>query len=252
MDHISSFGKAARGLARNPLGIIALFIVLVYALASLVTINSSSFSSLERLPLIVFLVFFPVLVLVVFAWLVTKHPGHLYAPSDFSDDTHYLQAIASLAIAQAGVGGKTEKLVDVRRITETVHGFSSSIERRRSSSREILWVDDRPENNVYLRKAFEELGLEITLALSTNQALELLSRNKYDVIISDMGRKEGATEGYVLLDVIRERRIQTPYFIYAGSNLPEHTALALERGAQGNTNAPQELFEMVLGVLSGE
>jgi hypothetical protein len=36
-DHTKSFGETAKSLARNPLGIIALFIVLVYGLASLVT-----------------------------------------------------------------------------------------------------------------------------------------------------------------------------------------------------------------------
>ena len=45
------FVDAAKGLARNPLGIIALFIVLVYGLASLVTAFAGSFSHEERLPL---------------------------------------------------------------------------------------------------------------------------------------------------------------------------------------------------------
>jgi hypothetical protein len=31
-DSVKSFGETAKGLARNPLGIIALFIVLVYGL----------------------------------------------------------------------------------------------------------------------------------------------------------------------------------------------------------------------------
>ncbi|MFL6354136.1 MAG: hypothetical protein ACJ74Z_20105, partial [Bryobacteraceae bacterium] len=41
--------------------------------------------------------------------------------------------------------------------------------------KEILWVDDRPDNNVYERRAFEPLGITFTLATSTDQALELLS-----------------------------------------------------------------------------
>src|SRR5207237_3070984 len=62
-DQIGSFGATAKGLARNPLGIIALFIVLVYGFASLVTAFAGSFTAEERLPLIYFLVLFPVLVL---------------------------------------------------------------------------------------------------------------------------------------------------------------------------------------------
>lgn len=53
-----SFGETAKGLARNPLEIIALFIVLVYGFASLVTAFAGSFSSGERLPLIYFLIGF--------------------------------------------------------------------------------------------------------------------------------------------------------------------------------------------------
>ena len=42
---------------------------------------------------------------------------------------------------------------------------------------------------------------------------------------------------------------RTPFFIYAGSNLPEHRKLAAQHGAQGTTNRPQELFELVTAAL---
>ena len=74
---LKSFSDAAKGLSRNPLGIIALFIVLVYGFASLVTAFASSFTANERLPLIWFMVLFPVLVLAVFAWLVRNHSEKL-------------------------------------------------------------------------------------------------------------------------------------------------------------------------------
>lgn len=60
---LKAFGDTAKGLAKNPLGVIALFIVLVYGFASLVTAFGSSFSAGERIPLIYFLIVFPVLVL---------------------------------------------------------------------------------------------------------------------------------------------------------------------------------------------
>ncbi|WMN10732.1 response regulator [Marivirga salinae] len=110
----------------------------------------------------------------------------------------------------------------------------------------VLWVDDRPENNVYERKAFESQGIEFSLAQSTNEAMENLKNNKYAAIISDMGRKEGSQEGYVLLEKLRKSGKQTPYFIYACSNSHEHKMMALERGAQGSTNSAQELYEMVM------
>ena len=80
MDTISAFGKTAKGLAKNPLGIIALFIVLIYGFASLVVAFSDKLVAGERVPLIWFLVVFPCLVLAVFGWLVSRHHTKLYAP----------------------------------------------------------------------------------------------------------------------------------------------------------------------------
>src|SRR3954453_20475189 len=90
-DDVKSFGDTAKSLARNPLGIIALFIVMVYGFASLVTAFASSLTVAERLPLIYFLIVFPVLVLGVFSWLVSRHSGKLFAPSDFKDDDNYVR-----------------------------------------------------------------------------------------------------------------------------------------------------------------
>mgnify|MGYP001327290593 FL=1 len=109
----------------------------------------------------------------------------------------------------------------------------------------ILWVDDRPENNVYERQAMEAMGLEFTLALSTTEALHILSTRRFAAIVSDMGRKEGPREGYALLEALRARDKSTPFFIYAGSNAPQHRREAALRGAQGSTNIAEDLVEMV-------
>lgn len=52
-------------------------------------------------------------------------------------------------------------------------------------------------------------------------------------------------EGYILLSEIRKINKSIPYFIYAGSNLPEHKREAQEKGAQGSTNRPSELIELI-------
>jgi CheY-like chemotaxis protein len=113
----------------------------------------------------------------------------------------------------------------------------------------ILWVDDRPENNVFERQALESMGLEFTLALSTTEALHVLSTRRFAAIISDMGRKEGPREGYVLLEALRAKDKTTPYFIYAGSGALQHRREAALRGAQGTTNIAEELVEMVTRAL---
>jgi CheY-like chemotaxis protein len=248
-DDTKNFGETAKSLARNPLGIIALFIVLVYGFASLVTAFAGSLTSAERLPLIYFLIVFPILVLGVFAWLVSNHSGKLFAPSDFKNEENYVKmqmaVVASLTAATAkgdtpASEAQLHKIVEVVRATGTTAITTGDGWRNR-----ILWVDDHPENNTYERQAFEAMGLSFTLALSTNEAFERLAQTKFVAIISDMGRREGPREGYVLLDRLRKRGDRTPLFFYASSNAPEHQRETLEHGGQGCTNNARELFEMV-------
>jgi len=248
-DDMKSFGEIAKSLARNPLGIIALFIVLVYGFASLVAALAGSFTAAERLPLIYFLIVFPVLVLGVFSWLVCKHSGKLFAPSDFKDEENYVRlqmgVVASLTAATAK-GDTPASEAELHKIVEVVRAAGPAMV---ASGAEwwnhILWVDDYPKNNTHERQAFEGMGFRFTLALSTDEAFERLSQEKYAAIISDMGRREGPREGYVLLDRLRKEGDRTPLFIYASSNAPEHKRETREHSGQGCTNNAQELFEMV-------
>jgi PleD family two-component response regulator len=77
----------------------------------------------------------------------------------------------------------------------------------------ILWVDDCRENNVYIRSILENYGLKFDLALNTERAMRFLNSNRYLLVISDMGRKEGPFEGYVLLKQIRDSGNNIPFFL---------------------------------------
>ena len=249
-NQIRSFGEITRQLARNPLGIIALFIVLVYALASLVTINAGNLTSTERLPLIYFLILFPGLVLGVFVWLVIKHSEKLYSPSDFKDEENYMKLWAAASIGAAAAKAETQKAgsdINLREIADFIQKANPTQAKHMAKLRnQVLWVDDHPENNTYVREAFEAMGLQITLALSTDEAFEKLSQSRYATIISDMKRREGAREGYVLLDGLRENEDHTPLFFYSSWVEPDHRQETLEHGGQGCTDDPQELIEMVI------
>lgn len=109
----------------------------------------------------------------------------------------------------------------------------------------ILWVDDHPNNNIAERGALETIGFKFELAKSTQEALSMFYVGKYEAIISDMGRVEGDTEGYVLLEEIRKQDKHIPYFIYAGSCAIKHKKEAKERGAQGTTNRLYELVTLI-------
>jgi CheY-like chemotaxis protein len=117
---------------------------------------------------------------------------------------------------------------------------------RRASEATALWVDDRPSNNIFERQSLEALGVSFVLATSTEEALDRLGKQKFDVIISDMGRPPDSRAGFTLLEKLRASGNQTPFIIYAGSNAPEHKAEARSRGALGSTNRASELFGYVL------
>lgn len=260
MEPLQTFGNTAKALARNPIGIIALFIILIYGFASLVVGFSSNLTATERLPIIWFLVFFPVIVLAVFAWLVSQHHTKLYAPSDYKADDAFIRASQSSLTAAVSLGvasakwaaqnpnedaspeelEKSSRAIAVQISEMSHHGLGDALQRR------VLWVDDRPENNVFVRQSLEAFGIQFKLALSTEEALNVLSRSKFDAIISDMGRPPDQRAGYTLLKALRSQKDQTPFIIYAGSRAPEHVAEALEKGALGTTNRPDELFGMVV------
>jgi CheY-like chemotaxis protein len=121
-----------------------------------------------------------------------------------------------------------------------------------STGLRILWVDDRPENNAFEIATLRGEGAEITQVRSTKEALELISQNpqKYDIIISDMGRREGlsflGTAGLELLRALRARDIQTPFYFYSTSQaLKGHIDEITSAGASGATTSPVELVRQL-------
>jgi CheY-like chemotaxis protein len=154
-------------------------------------------------------------------------------------------AAVGAAVGRQKTGGDspTKELPEIAPLIEKA---TAPRTRRRLSRATVLWVDDRPANNLYERRALQALGLHIDLASDTEEAIGKLRRKKYDLVVSDMGRPSSKQAGFELLKAIRENGDDVPFVIYAGSNAPAHGVEARQRGAQGTTNDPSELFELVL------
>lgn len=254
---MKDFIDGAKSLARNPLGIIALFIVLIYGFASLVVGFSGNLQAAERLPIVWFLVIFPCVVLAVFSWLVSRHHTKLYAPADYREDASFIQAaqqkrvevaaaLGAAAASRREEGTSTETIASEARDTAgVVSKVVTPAALRSARARTILWVDDRPDNNRFERQALSSLGFQFVLATSTDEAIRTLRERAFDVIISDMGRPSDAHAGLTLLDAVRSTGITTPFVIYAGARALAFAEDARRRGATGTTNRPDELFEMV-------
>ena len=86
--------RQVEAFIRNPLGILALFLSVIYGIAGYVISNGFSYlhGCCERLPLICFIVLFPLIVLGVFTYLVVKYNEKLYSPKDFDNQDGFLKA----------------------------------------------------------------------------------------------------------------------------------------------------------------
>lgn len=77
---------------RNPLSMIALFVLFVEIIASF-TLTNNSLTDGQRWTFVIFCIVFPILLLLIFSFLVWYHPEHFYAPSDYSNDESFLKAM---------------------------------------------------------------------------------------------------------------------------------------------------------------
>ena len=111
----------------------------------------------------------------------------------------------------------------------------------------ILWVDDYPENNRNERRMFRQLKADIDIAKNSNEALEMLRYEIYDLVISDIARDDkDDLDGLQFLSELRKTDDDTPVIFYigvmeAGKGVPEH--------ASGITNRPDELLHLTLDAL---
>ncbi|MBO0779053.1 MAG: response regulator [Ktedonobacteraceae bacterium] len=110
----------------------------------------------------------------------------------------------------------------------------------------VLWVDDNPSSNIYPRKALEALGIHFTLSTSTNDALERIRLDPYDVIISDMNRPPDKQAGFTLLEALRKQQMKIPFILFAGADRSDLKAETKRRGGYGIAVSYQELFQFVI------
>jgi CheY-like chemotaxis protein len=118
--------------------------------------------------------------------------------------------------------------------------------------KKILWVDDNPGNNAYESAQLQSLGVSVETALSTEEALGLLTKREvsYDAVISDMGRNErsGAynpNAGIDLIRSVRSRELSIPIIIYAGHRSLARRDEVIAAGGAGITDSPSSLFDLL-------
>jgi len=110
----------------------------------------------------------------------------------------------------------------------------------------ILWVDDHPDNNLAERHFLQAHRIAVYSATNTEDALTLLSMYRYDAVISDMGRGRESLAGLQLVEQMRARRINTPFFLYTILTSDTQQSVLRARGGQGLAETPDALYGLLL------
>lgn len=110
----------------------------------------------------------------------------------------------------------------------------------------LLLVNDRPEEMKVPVELFEEIGILVRIAVSTNEALSLLKDEAFDLVVSDMARDSIQDEGLRFLHAARKAGIHRPTIFTVGRYEPDRGAPPY---AFGITNRVDELLNLVLDVV---
>lgn len=100
----------------------------------------------------------------------------------------------------------------------------------------VLIVDDDPAIRKLLGKVMQSNDLEVFTAESGGEALELIKRDRYDIILMDV--MLGDMEGFDVIRQIREQGIQTPVIIISGRDEDYDTLYGLSLGADDYITKP--------------
>lgn len=202
-----------KDLVKNPIGIIALFISMIYGFANLLLgATANSLTQEERHPLIIFIVLFPVIVLAIFYLLVSRHHGKLYAPGDYKDDKSFLRTLSQEERELKLEKEAQEALPEATQVAERATGSTDS---RPSSSPRVVEMRNelRAIESAVVSRFESELGqraerdvavgetganfdalfkvpgkltfLEIKSARSPNTLTMLLDRVLYNAVVAD-------------------------------------------------------------------
>ncbi|MEZ4455302.1 MAG: BTAD domain-containing putative transcriptional regulator [Gemmatimonadales bacterium] len=101
----------------------------------------------------------------------------------------------------------------------------------------VLWVDDNPENNDVVISALRTRGVTVATAITTAEAIRLVGADRYDAVITDIGRYEEGEyvpgAGMDLLRRLRDLQPEVPALVCTSARSADaHRGEALSLGAR--------------------
>jgi putative two-component system response regulator len=128
----------------------------------------------------------------------------------------------------------------------------SALHKTAPQGEQILVLDDEPAIGTLVEQLLGEVGYRVLLADSARAAMDLVSQQRVDLVLSDVVMP-GDISGFQLIDALRATRPSLPIVLITGAGTEEHLSAALDHGAAGFITKPftaHELCEKVSTVLS--
>ena len=114
------------------------------------------------------------------------------------------------------------------------------------SGTRILLVNDVPAEMNAVVSILEELKIRVSIATSTNEAIDRLKNNRFDLVVSDMRRGDEIDAGARLLSETRKLGIDKPTIFIVGNYKPDRGVPAY---AFGITNRVDELLNLIFDAI---
>ncbi len=110
----------------------------------------------------------------------------------------------------------------------------------------VLLFDDRPDTLVNEIRMLQQLEIEVETVISVGEGLARLKAASFDLLVSDIARPDGQSNGIATLQSLHDYYPDLPAIFYIG-NLNAQDGVPA--GAFGITNRPDELLHLVLDIL---
>ncbi|HSB69612.1 MAG TPA: response regulator [Candidatus Methylomirabilis sp.] len=111
---------------------------------------------------------------------------------------------------------------------------------------QLLIVEDDPEMRDLLRKVLEKDGYQVSLAADGHEATALLSRNHFDLVVTDMLMPHDG--GLELMETIRQTQPMLPVIIITAFGDWASYSRALELGAVAFISKPLKMAELASAI----
>jgi DNA-binding NtrC family response regulator len=103
------------------------------------------------------------------------------------------------------------------------------VEAEANRSKRVLLIEDDPSHALMMQKCLRSLGGVIEHARTRAEAIRLLSEDRFDVVVLDVGLPDGS--GFDVHDWLREQRHAPPVVFVTADDRAEHAVNAVRSGA---------------------